>query len=169
MTTDQGVDKVFSVQEYNSSICLNLDEIFLPLKNIDEYTQTSVEKEIIEVVDMSISEEKIEETYIATLDMSHYTNETGYHVPKYEGGARDRKGNPLIAYDSIAIPKNLYSKLPYGSEVKIVTPEGEVYYGKAVDTGSVLNKLNRIDRCVATYKEADDLGVIKDVKIYRIG
>lgn len=108
------------------------------------------------------------ETYIATMDMSHYTNEIGSHVPTYEGGAKDRRGNLLVAYESIAIPKKLYSQLPYGSKVKLVYPNGEVCYGRAVDTGGALNKLNRIDRCVATYREASNLGVIKNVQIYRI-
>ena len=108
------------------------------------------------------------ETFMTTIDMSHYTNETGKHVPSYEGGSVDRKGNALVAYESIAIPKSLYKHFPYGSSIKIVTPNGEVHYGKAVDTGSALNRLNRIDRCVSSYKEAQSLGVIKDVKIYKI-
>ena len=100
--------------------------------------------------------------------MSHYTNEVGRNVPTSEGGSVDRKGNTLVPYESIAIPKKLYKHLPYGSTIKIVAPNGEVYYGKAVDTGRALNRLNRIDRCVSSYKEAQSLGVIKNVKIYKV-
>lgn len=118
--------------------------------------------------DIEIIEVLEKETFITTMDMSHYTNETGKYVPSYEGGSVDRKGNSLVAYESIAIPKSLYKHFPYGSTIKIVTPDGEVHYGKAVDTGSALNRLNRIDRCVSSYKEAQALGVIKDVKIYKV-
>ena len=132
---------------------------------IENYTGADIE---IDAINEEETPNQEIETYIATLDMSHYTNEIGTHVPKHEGGARDRKGNPLVAYDSIAIPKKLYKDLPYGSEVKLVTSEGDVYYGTVVDTGSALNKLNRIDRCVGSYKEVNNLGVIKNVKIYKI-
>ncbi len=130
-------------------------------------------EEVLQAIKMEeITEEKAEEEnlqYIGTFDMSHYTNETGAGVPKQEGGKNDRKGNSLVAYDSIAIPRHLFSYLPYGSRVKIVTPDNKVYYGSAVDTGSALNRLNRIDRCVSTYREAEALGVVRNVKIYKIG
>lgn len=160
---------MFSVKESNSGLYQNLNKVFSTLKDNAEYIQVSAEKKVTEELENNLAEQEPQEEYIATLDMSHYTNETGAHVPKYEGGARDRKGNLLVAYDSIAIPKKLYSKLPYGSKIKIVTSDGDVYYGKAVDTGSILNKLNRIDRCVSSYKEAESLGVVKNVKIYKIG
>jgi hypothetical protein len=108
------------------------------------------------------------ETYLGTLDVSHYTNETNENIPKEEGGKYDMKGNLLVEYESIAMPKYLYEDLSYGSKIKIIAPNGEIYYGRAVDTGSVLNKLNRIDRCVSTYKEATDLGIIKNCEIYKI-
>lgn len=101
-------------------------------------------------------------------DMSHYTNEVGKHVPKSEGGKNDRKGNPLKPYVSIAVPKSLYAQLPYGSRVKIVCENAQSFYGVVVDTGGALESKHRIDRCVSTAKEAEKLGVVKNVKIYKV-
>lgn len=106
--------------------------------------------------------------YIGEFDMSHYCLEqrSGYHI--CGNSAYGCNGDKLQPGRSVAVPASVIKKYPVGTKVLAVYPDGSSDNLVIQDTGSALERLHRIDMPVETHEEAMRLGVIKNVKLYKM-
>lgn len=161
MNNDNMVTKYERLEKENQRLETMISQYHLlvrSLNNENEKLKTQiVESNSSEVVE-SNSSEVVEETktYLGDFTITYYCTENYYHT--CGGGGTTASGTQVTPYQTAAVDTRV---IPFGTKLYI---EG-IGYRIAEDRGGAV-KGNKIDLAVTTHKEALNLGVDRNVKVY---
>lgn len=117
------------------------------------------ESRVLETTDNIVSEE----TYLGEFTSTAYCIEKYFHACNDGNPSSTADGTSPIPYQTVAVDPTV---IPLGTNLKIETQNGEIYYVKANDTGGSI-KGRKIDMVVDTHHNGNLWGV-RHVKVWKI-